>query len=207
MVIKSTTISNAASQIDEFAELKKKIQEKSLIVYVNHFTEASAKDFYTHFSKAHESGQSIIPIVIDSYGGAVDSLISMIDVIKSSEKPVATVCMGKAMSCGSVLLSCGNEGMRYMAPNSRVMIHNVASMAIGKTEHLKRTVQETERIEKVIFDIMDQNCGQRRGFFKDKIKDNLDLYLTAHECKKYNLINHIRVPKFNTKITVETELE
>ena len=70
-----------------------------ITILVNKFTEDSAKDFKKDMFRAQNSGQKIIPIEIDSYGGEVYSLLKMIDVIKSSTVPVATICMGKAMSC------------------------------------------------------------------------------------------------------------
>ena len=190
----------------EIYEFRKKIEERNVTVYVNKFSEESAKQFYEDFSKAHKSGQSIIPILIDSYGGSVHALISMMDIIKSSDKPVATISLGKAMSCGSILLSCGNEGMRYMSPSSTVMIHHVSAGARGKTGELKVTVKEADRLQDLIFNAMDENCGHSKGYFLNLVRDNLDLYLTPDECIKHNLVNHIKLPRFQTTIKVETNL-
>ena len=103
--------------------------EEPVIIRVKEFTEDSADEFEQDMSKAHNTGQPLVPIIIDSYGGQVYSLLSMISDIQNSDIPVATICVGKAMSCGAVLLSCGNDGMRYCDANSSVMIHDVSSMA------------------------------------------------------------------------------
>ena len=68
------------------------------IIRVNKFDEKSAKEFQDQISLAHNTGQKIIPVVIDSYGGQVYSLMSMIAAIRASELPVATNVEGKAMS-------------------------------------------------------------------------------------------------------------
>ena len=81
---------------------------------------------------AHSTGQKVIPVVIDSYGGQVYSLMSMIAAIESAELPVATIVEGKAMSCGAVLLSFGEQGMRFADPHATVMIHDVSSGGYGK---------------------------------------------------------------------------
>lgn len=47
-------------------------------ILVNEFTEASAKQFYVDMSVAENSRQEIIPILIDSYGGQVYSLFSIL---------------------------------------------------------------------------------------------------------------------------------
>ena len=115
-------------------------------ITVSKFDQESVDKFSDSMSKAHNTGQPIIPIIIDSYGGEAYALLSMIEEIKSAKIPVATIARGKAMSCGAVLLSCGAEGQRYMSANAIVMIHDVASGNWGKIEELKSGVKETERI-------------------------------------------------------------
>ena len=96
------------------------------LIRVNKFDENSAKNFSSLMIKAQNSGQPIIPVIIDSYGGQVYSLMSMISDIRHSRIPVATIVQGKAMSCGALLFSFGAEGHRYMDPDATVMIHDVS---------------------------------------------------------------------------------
>ena len=56
----------------------KLVDDLPVIIRVNKFDEASAKSFSVLMRKAHNSGQTVIPIIIDSYGGQVYSLMSMI---------------------------------------------------------------------------------------------------------------------------------
>ena len=65
------------------------LRRQPVIIRVNKFDEASAKEFATRMAMAHNTGQKVIPIIIDSYGGQVYSLMSMIASIKSSELPIA----------------------------------------------------------------------------------------------------------------------
>ena len=110
------------------------LRRQPIIIRVNKFDEKSATDFATKMALAHNSGQQVIPIVIDSYGGQVYSLMSMVAAIEASDLPVATIVEGKAMSCGAVLLTFGEQGMRFAAPNATVMIHDVSSGGHGKIE-------------------------------------------------------------------------
>ena len=125
-------ISNVSPLIKEI-ELRK----SPTIIRVNKFDEDSAKKFAEQMALAHNTGQKVIPVVIDSYGGQVYSLMSMIASIKSSDLPIMTVIEGKAMSCGAILFSFGSEGMRYMDKNSTLMIHDVSSGAFGKVEEME----------------------------------------------------------------------
>ena len=108
----------------------KLIDDLPVVIRVRKFDEPAAKAFSDEMARAQNSGQPIIPIIIDSYGGQVYSLMSMISDIKHSRIPVATIVQGKAMSCGAILFSFGAEGMRYMDPDATVMIHDVSSIMI-----------------------------------------------------------------------------
>ena len=186
-------------------ELLKTIEESSGVIYVNEFSELASKQFYTDFNKAIKGRQTLIPILIDSYGGAVDSLLFMMDLIESSPVPVATFAMGKAMSCGSILLTCGTDGMRFIAPSARVMIHNVSAGAIGKQPEIENYAEEVKRMQFLAFQKMAKNCGKKKDYFLNLMKKRgyTDWYLTPYECKKYGLINHIRVPTFSTNIVIQ----
>ncbi len=180
-----------------------------VIIRVNEFNEESATKFAEEMDKAHNTEQPIIPIVIDSYGGQVYSLLSMIAEINAAKVPVATICLGKAMSCGSVLLTCGTPGYRYIDPNSYVMIHDVSSMAWGKHEELKASVAQTDKLQKQIFRLMGENCGKEADYFTKILheKAHAEWYLTANEAKKHGLVNHIKVPNFKISLSLNIEIE
>lgn len=176
------------------------------IVYVTKFDEDSTKKFNDDIIKALDTKQPIIPIVIDSYGGYVDSLIHMMDMISSIKVPVATICEGKAMSCGAVLLSAGKEGYRFMGKNARVMIHEVSKGIHGKNSEIKADAKETDRLNRLIIQMMAKNVGKPENYFLDFIheKSHADWYLTAEEAKEHNLINIIGIPEFRIKISYDT---
>ena len=180
------------------------LRYKPVIITVNEFTEKSALDFSSKMTLAHNTGQPIIPIVNDSYGGQVYSLMSMIAEIRSASLPIATIVQGKAMSCGAILFSFGKEGHRYMDPDATVMIHDVSSMDWGKVEEIKASAAEAERLNKKIYTMMAENCSHNKDYFLDIVheKGHADWFLEADEAKKHNLANHLRVPELviNTKV-------
>jgi ATP-dependent Clp protease protease subunit len=174
------------------------------VIRVNEFNEKSAKEFSQKMTLAHNTGQPIIPILIDSYGGEVYSLMYMISEIEDASLPVMTIVQGKAMSCGAILLSCGDPGMRFAAPNATIMIHDVAGGAFGKVEEMKSRTKEAERLNQKVYSIMDRNCGKPEGFFWGKIqsKGRSDWYLSSKKAKKHNLVNHLRIPTMEINIDV-----
>jgi len=186
------------------------LRKNPVIIRVNKFSEDSAKKFQQEIAQAHNTGQKIIPIIIDSYGGQVYSLMTMISAINHSELPIATICEGKAMSCGAALFTFGEEGRRFMDPNATIMIHDVSSMDLGKVEELKAGAKEADRLNDKIYAMMAQNCGKKDDYFLkivDKEKEHADWFIDAEEAKKHNLANHFRIPQINIEIDVNIDFE
>jgi ATP-dependent Clp protease protease subunit len=180
-----------------------------VIVTVNKFDEESAKEFRNKVAMAHNTGQKIVPVVIDSYGGQVYSLMSMISTIKNSELPIATIIQGKAMSCGAILFSFGKEGYRFMDRNATVMIHDVSAGQLGKVEELKASAKESDRLNQIVYTMMAQNCGKKDDYFLKLVdkKKHADWFLDAEECQKHGLTNHLRVPKISINLDVSIDFE
>jgi len=180
-----------------------------IIIRVNEFDEESAKEFVDLMSRAQNTGQSVIPVVIDSYGGQVYSLMAMIGAIKSSRIPVATIVEGKAMSCGALLFSFGAEGMRYMDPDATLMIHDVSSGAFGKVEEIKAYAKEVDRLNKKVYEMMARNCGKPSDYFLKLVHErgHADWYLDGQEAKGHNIVNELRIPTLTCKIDLKYTLD
>lgn len=178
--------------------------EPPVVVRVNKFNEEAVDKFSESIAKAHETGQEIIPVIIDSFGGCVYSLLSMISEVQNSSLPVAMICESKAMSAGAILFTFGTEGHRYLAPHATMMIHEVSSFAYGKVEDIKVDAEEADRLNDLIFRLMAKNCGKADDYFLDIIheKGHTDWYLTPKEAKKHNLVNHIKVPEMHIDVGV-----
>lgn len=185
------------------------LRKSPVIITVNKFDEKAAKDFQQQIAQAHNTGQKVIPVVIDSYGGQVYSLMSMISAVKNSELSVATIIEGKAMSCGAILFSFGEDGLRFMAPDATLMIHDVSSMEYGKVEEIKASAEETERLNQKIYTMMARNCGKKDDYFLKLVhkRGHADWFLDAEESKKHNLANQLRIPKIDINVSVDIEFE
>ena len=185
------------------------IDDLPIVIRVKKFDESAAKEFAENVSKAQNTGQPVLPVIIDSYGGQVYSLMSMISDIQHSRIPVATIVQGKAMSCGALLFSFGKEGMRYMDPDATLMIHDVSSMTIGKVEEIKADAEETERLNQKVYKMMAKNCGHHEDYFLDIIHErgHADWFLEADECLKHNLTNHLHIPTLKIETRVKFDFK
>jgi ATP-dependent Clp endopeptidase proteolytic subunit ClpP len=181
--------------------------EEPLYVTVNKFESYTLKEFMTECDKVLRHGQQFLPVVIDSYGGEVYTLLGMADFLKSLDVKVVTVCQAKAMSAGAILFSCGDE--RYIAPTSTIMIHEVSTFFWGKNIELQNEAKEVERLNKLLFDLLDKNTGQQKNFWSELVQKNhhTDLFLTATQAKKHNLATAIGIPYIETAIEVRRTLK
>lgn len=197
--------------IAEVSPLIKEVELRSdpVVITVNKFDEESANEFATLISAAQNTGQKVIPVVIDSYGGEAYSLLSMIGTIKSSKIPIATIVKGKAMSCGALFASFGEEGLRFMDKDAVLMVHDVSTMAFGKVEELKADARESDRLNKKLYTMMARNCGKPDDYFLNLIHDkgHADWFMEAEEAKEHNIVQQLRVPTLKGIVTVDFKLE
>jgi len=130
-----------------------------------------------------------IKLYINSPGGYVTSGFSMYDTIKSIESPVATICTGLAASMGSLLLSVGEKGKRFIQPHARVMIHQPSGGARGQASDIEITAQEILKTKEISARILAENCGQD---FDKVMKDfQRDHWMDAEESVKYGIVDGI----------------
>lgn len=171
--------------------------------------EFAAEKFYQDMREAQNTGQNIIPIVISSYGGSVYSLLKMVDIIKSSKIPVATIAIGKAMSAGAVLLSCGKNGYRFVSPNTTIMIHEVGSRQAGKAEEIKASADETARLNSLLLEMISKNIGKPSNYISNMVhnKGHADWYITSEEAVKFGIANNIGIPDLIVQIGVRLILQ
>lgn len=166
-------------------------------IWVNEFNDKSAQEFREQvLERADPEGKMVIPIYIDSYGGYVDALAKMIETMDEVNNRFITVCMGKAMSCGAILLSHGD--LRFCGKYSRVMVHNVSSVSYGDVYSMKAGSDEGLRMNKVFMGLLAQNCGYTYEQLQALIKtatDSKDIWMSPEDALEFGIIDRIGVPE------------
>src|SRR5215213_11915038 len=86
-----------------------------------------------------------IRFYINSPGGVVTSGMVIYDTMRMLKSPVSTICMGLAASMGSILLSGGEKGRRFIYPHGEVMIHqpSLGGHIQGVSVDLEITAKQT----------------------------------------------------------------
>ncbi len=135
------------------------------------------------------SPQKEIQLIINSPGGYVTSGFAIYDTMRSISSPVSTVCYGLAASMGSILLSAGTKGRRFILPHARVMIHQPSGGAGGSASDIEIQMDEIIKTRDLGARILAENCGQPT---EKVIKDfNRDFWLSSKESIEYGIVDEI----------------
>lgn len=131
-----------------------------------------------------------ILMFIMSPGGYMYGGFAIYDTMQIIKPNVKTVCIGRAMSFGAVLLCAGQKKERYIAPNARVMIHQPSNeISKGKITDIEITTKASIDYKKLLIKVMSKHTGKTyREIEEDLDRDN---YLSAHQAIKYGLADKI----------------
>lgn len=186
----------------------KLLRQEPVVHRVKNFDHDSGKEIYESLNKAIRGGQPFFPVVIDSYGGEVYGLLSIIEAFTSSPIPVATFIQGKAMSCGAMLAAMGTKGYRFMSPHAHILIHHVSSTNKGIVPQIKEDVRQSEYLDQQIFKMVSTHCGHPPNYFLDKLKplEGADWYIKPEEAAELGLIDAVKSPIFDVKIGVQMNI-
>jgi len=152
----------------------------------------SAKEVVTKMRllEADKPGEEI-KFFINSPGGVVTSGFIIYDTMKMLKSPVSTLCMGLAASMGSILLSGGVKGRRFIYPHSEVMIHqpSLGGYMNGVSVDLEIQAKQTKRVKEVSARILAENCGKK---MEQIMKDfDRDYWMDAKEAIDYGIVDQV----------------
>lgn len=135
-----------------------------------------------------------IKMFINSPGGSCIDGLAIYDVMNFIDPDVSTYCMGMCASMGSILVSSGAKGKRFILPNGSVMIHQVSSTT-GRVQNadLQIAAKESQKIQNTLYNILAVNTGKS---FEEIEKDaDRDHWFSAQEAVDYGLIDKIVTKK------------
>lgn len=170
-------------------EIDARLLEERKVFLWGQVDDDSAKHVIDRLLYLDLNGNEEIQLIINSPGGYVTSGFAIYDTIKSLKSPVSTVCSGLAASMGSILLSVGAKGRRFVQPNARVMIHQPSGGARGQASNIEIQAREILKTRELGARILADNCGQS---FDKVMKDiNRDYWMDANESVEYGIVDGI----------------
>lgn len=181
---------------DELQMLNKKLEryffDRREVYLWGVVDDKSAKEVVSKFLllDADKPGEEI-KFYINSPGGVVTSGMVMYDTMRMMKSPVSTICMGLAASMGSILLSGGVKGKRFIYPHGEVMIHqpSLGGFIRGVSADLEIQAVQTNKVKEIGARILAQNCGKT---MEQVMRDfDRDYWMDAKEAIEYGIVDGI----------------
>jgi ATP-dependent Clp protease, protease subunit len=165
---------------------------KNRIIYIQgKFDEEKAEKIITSlFDLESLDPTRDILLYIDSFGGSVHSFLAIHDVIRHALRVnVATICVGKAVSCGQMLLMSGTKGKRFITPNSRVVIHEMSCVYGGSLIEVDNALQEVAELQKIFNSLTIKYTKINKKQLSEILQK--DSYFSAQEALALGIVDHI----------------
>ncbi len=136
-----------------------------------------------------EDPEKDISIYINSPGGSIYSGLAIYDTMNFVKPDIATMCVGVAMSMGSLLLAGGTKGKRACLPNSRILIHQPSAGFEGQSTDIEIHAREILKVRARI----DQIYAAHTGRAEEEVRRDMerDRFFTAEQALEYGMIDRV----------------
>ncbi len=130
-----------------------------------------------------------ISIYINSPGGSIYSGLAIYDTMNFVKPDIATMCVGVAMSMGSLLLAAGTKGKRAVLPNSRILIHQPSAGFEGQSTDIEIHAREILKVRESI----DEIYASHTGLSQEQVRRDMerDRFFTAEQAVEYGLVDRV----------------
>jgi ATP-dependent Clp protease protease subunit len=173
-------------------KMEKMFFEKRTVYLWGVVDDKSARDIVSKLLvlDADKPGEEI-KLFINSPGGVVTSGMVMYDTMKMIKSPVSTVCMGLAASMGSILLSAGTKGKRFIYPHGEVMIHqpSLGGYFQATSADIEIQANQIKKTKELGANILATNCG--KSFDQIMADFDRDYWMDAKEAVAYGIVDGI----------------
>src|SRR3982075_3376337 len=148
----------------------------------------------------NEAPDRDIQLYVNSPGGSLTAALSIYDAMQYVGPKVGTLCTGLAASGASILLACGDQGMRMSLPHAQILIHQPFTQGIqGQATDIQLHAQEILRQREAMARIYAKHTGRPLEDVERAMER--DFFMNPEEAKKWGLIDlivqqnpHVAVP-------------
>src|SRR5947209_3245847 len=130
-----------------------------------------------------------IAIYINSPGGSIYSGLAIYDTMRFIKPDIQTMCVGVAMSMGSLLLTGGTKGKRASLPNSKILIHQPSAGFRGQSTDIEIHAREILKVRERIDEIYAEHTG--RTSEQVRVDMERDRFFTAEQVLEYGIIDRV----------------
>ncbi|MEG0577783.1 MAG: ATP-dependent Clp protease proteolytic subunit [Bacilli bacterium] len=118
-----------------------------------------------------------ILLLVFSYGGELDSMLSFIDIIHLSKTPIYTYDMGICASAAALIFMCGHK--RFILPKAQIMIHGGSAGLQGTSTQVLDAAENYKKMLDIMKDIIFSHSKIDTKLFNKKSKN--EWYISAEE--------------------------
>ena len=168
--------------------------EQDRIYWLNSQIDDSTLDLSRYILRCNkeDAGKPIeerkrILVMIDSPGGSVEVLTSIIGTMKISKTPVYTCCYCTAYSAAADLLACGHK--RFALPMTSIMFHAGSASYQGSQNDIDKAKKFFDAMGKRITNEVNSRTKFDTKFLR-KLKTD-DMYMNEEEALNYGVIDEI----------------
>jgi ATP-dependent Clp protease protease subunit len=136
-----------------------------------------------------EDPEKDISIYINSPGGSIYSGLAIYDTMQFIRPDISTMCVGVAMSMGSLLLAAGAKGKRAVLPNSRILIHQPSAGFEGQSTDIEIHAREILNVRARIDAIYAEHTGNPTEQVRADMER--DRFFTAEQAVEYGLVDRV----------------
>lgn len=193
--------------VEDMLPVQMASQERSNKIWIGPINDQTASNFVKRVLdiNSQDSSKPIV-VYIDSDGGSVYALNSMLTAMASVQNSFITVAMGRAMSAGADLLAAGD--LRFISPLSTIMIHETSAGAGGHIEDLNNSLAGINALNNLSMTLLARNMGKTLLELKNLFKNRgRDLYLSPGEAVGLGLADHVGMPAIRERPIHDVEYE
>lgn len=132
-----------------------------------------------------------IQLIINSPGGDLYSSWMLCDIMNLMKTPIHTIGFGQVASAGIMIFMNGTKGTRAATINTQFMSHRYTLALEASHQNIMSQDKEFKRIHTRIVDHYKKCTGLPQKTIASKLLTEHDVWLTALDCKKYNICDII----------------
>ena len=140
---------------------------------------------------AAQSASKPVYMVVSTYGGSIDEMFGLYDLIKMLPYPVHTVGIGKVQSAGVLLMAAGEKGHRLIGANASIMMHALSGGMQGSVFELDGTMQECKRQQRLLVSALHDETGMTVQQIEKIMRAGRDYYVTPQEAVKLGIADKL----------------
>jgi ATP-dependent Clp protease, protease subunit len=128
-------------------------------------------------------------LYINSPGGSVYAGLAIYDTMQFIKPDVQTICIGIAMSMGSLLLAGGANGKRMALPNARILLHQLSGGFEGQGTDVEIQAREVIGLKRRLEEIYASHTGKT---IEEVSRDmERDFFMSPAEARDYGVIDTV----------------